>query len=139
MIANAPNPAGRTGDPTSGSAIITGLSSTSDLYPGMPVSGTGIPAGATIATIDSSSSITLSTSATAGDGATPESLTFQSANGLTIAGSGQTILTGVNAYTGPTTVGGGTLQVGDGTNSGRSVRRPSPTTRLWFSIPAPAA
>ncbi len=117
MIANAPNPAVHTGDPTSGSAIISGLSSTSDLYPGMPVSGTGIPAGATIAAIDSSSSITLSLPATTGNGATAESLSFQSANGLTISGSGQTILTGANTYTGPTTVGGGTLQVGDGASS----------------------
>ena len=117
MISNAPNPANRTGEPTSGSAIISGLSSTSDLYPGMPVSGTGIPAGATILAIDSSSSITLSLPATAGDGATAEGISFQSANGLTISGSGQTILTGANTYTGPTTVGGGTLQVGDGTSS----------------------
>ncbi len=117
VIANAPNPAVHTGDPTSGSAIISGLSSTSDLYPGMPVSGTGIPAGATIAAIDSSSSITLSLPATTGNGATAESLSFQSANGLTISGSGQTILSGANTYTGPTTVGGGTLQVGDGASS----------------------
>ena len=118
VIANAANPTGRTGDPLSGSAIISGLPSTSDLYPGMPVSGTGIPAGATVLAIDSSSSITLSVPATAGDGATAYSLSFQSANGLTKSGPGVVILNSVgNTYSGPTTIGGGTLQVGDGTTS----------------------
>lgn len=55
----------RNGTTTSGSAAVTGLSSTTDLYIGMPVEGTGIPAGTTIATITSASAITLSANATA--------------------------------------------------------------------------
>lgn len=55
----------RTGTTTNGSAIVTGLSSTSDIQVGFQVSGTGIPAGAKVAAIASGSSITLSTSATA--------------------------------------------------------------------------
>lgn len=43
---------------------VTGLSSTSNLFPGMAVSGTGIPAGTTIATIVSGTAITLSAAAT---------------------------------------------------------------------------
>ena len=115
-IVNAPNPVGGNGNVANGSAVVSGLSySTSGLYAGMPVSGAGIPAGATILAIDDSATITLSLSATASIAA--DNLSFQSANGLTIAGSGQTILTGANSYTGPTTIGGGTLQVGDGTNA----------------------
>lgn len=53
----------RTGSRTGGSAIITGLSSTTDLYPGYYVTGTGIAAGTTINSIDSSSQITLSANA----------------------------------------------------------------------------
>lgn len=55
----------RTGVTTSASASVTGLSSTADLWVGMPVEGNGIPAGTTIASIDSASSITLSAAATA--------------------------------------------------------------------------
>jgi hypothetical protein len=55
----------RSGTTANGSAAITGLSSTSDLYFGMPIEGVGIPAGATIASITSSSAITISANATA--------------------------------------------------------------------------
>ena len=49
---------------TSGSATVSAINSTTYLYAGMPISGTGIPAGATISTI-STNSITLSANATA--------------------------------------------------------------------------
>lgn len=55
----------RTGARTSGSPVITGLSQTNDLTPGQPLSGTGIPAGARILTIDSSTQVTISANATA--------------------------------------------------------------------------
>jgi len=48
-----------------GSAIVTGLASTSTLLAGMLVSGMGIPVGATILSVDSPTQITLSANATA--------------------------------------------------------------------------
>lgn len=55
----------RTGTLTSGSAVVTGLSATSDLLAGTPCVGTGIPSGTTISSLDSSSQVTLSAAATA--------------------------------------------------------------------------
>jgi hypothetical protein len=54
-----------TGATTNGSAAVTGLASTASMVVGMAVSGTGIPAGATVASITSGTAITLSTPATA--------------------------------------------------------------------------
>lgn len=53
------------GTTTTSSAVVTALSSTASLAVGMPVTGTGIPAGATISTVDSATQVTLSTAATA--------------------------------------------------------------------------
>jgi hypothetical protein len=53
----------RTGTLTDGSAIVTGLSATADLGVGLSVSGTGIPAGTTIASVDSGTQVTLSNEA----------------------------------------------------------------------------
>lgn len=58
---------------TNASATITGIQDTSGLTVGMAVSGTGIPVGATIATIVSATSITISANATASG---TSSLTF---------------------------------------------------------------
>lgn len=55
----------RNASTTNASNAVTGLSSTSDLYIGMPIEGAGIPAGTTIASITSSTAITLSANATA--------------------------------------------------------------------------
>jgi hypothetical protein len=55
----------RTGTTTSGSAIVTGLSTTSDLTLGQPITGTGIPGGTTLLSIDSGTQIHLSANATA--------------------------------------------------------------------------
>lgn len=60
----------RNGTTTNGSATVTGLSTTTDLYAGMPVEGTGISAGSTISSITSSTAIILSANATA-SGTTP--------------------------------------------------------------------
>jgi hypothetical protein len=54
-----------TGATTNGSTAVTGLASTSSMVVGMAVSGTGIPAGATVASITSGTAITLSAPATA--------------------------------------------------------------------------
>ena len=54
-----------TGVLTVGSAVLTGVSSTSGLAVGDNINGTGIPAGTTITAINSSTSITLSATATA--------------------------------------------------------------------------
>lgn len=63
-----------TGTRTASSAVITGLSRTDFMVAGMGVSGTGIPGGATIASVDSGSQITLSSSSVTGSGST--ALTF---------------------------------------------------------------
>ena len=64
-----------TGTLTTGSSLVTGLNSTTELFVGENVTGTGIPSGATIAGINNSTSITLSTNATASG---PQNLTATS-------------------------------------------------------------
>ena len=54
-----------TGTLTTGSSLVTGVTSTAGLFAGEEVAGPGLPSGVTILTIDSSTSITLSTLATA--------------------------------------------------------------------------
>lgn len=67
-----------TGNTTSGSQLVTNLSSVSSLFVGMPVNGAGIPSGTKISSITpATNSITLSAAATAT--ATNVSLTFSSA------------------------------------------------------------
>jgi hypothetical protein len=73
----------RAGTITNGSTTITGISSTASLLNGMRVSGNGIPSGATIASVDSGTEITLSVAATASG---VRSISFQFA------------LTGTGAY-----------------------------------------
>jgi microcystin-dependent protein len=53
------------GSTTSTSPIVTGISSTANLFAGMPVEGTGIPASTTRLTVDSGTQITLDDDATA--------------------------------------------------------------------------
>ena len=65
----------QTGNTTNGSTSITGLADTSHFVPGTLVSGIGIPGGASVASIVSGSSVTISAAATA-DG-TEVSLTFK--------------------------------------------------------------
>jgi hypothetical protein len=55
----------RTGNTTSGSAVVTNLSKTSDLLRWMTCTGTGIPASTKIKSVDSSSQVTLTANATA--------------------------------------------------------------------------
>lgn len=58
-----------TGNVTAGSNIIPGIGSTTALVAGMPISGTGIPAGTTILSVDSGTQIHVSQLPTAGTGA----------------------------------------------------------------------
>lgn len=71
----------KTATTLSGSAAISAISSTSDLRVGMSVSGTGIPANATIQSIDTSTGITLSDNATASG---TNSLTFQATGAVSV-------------------------------------------------------
>ena len=73
----------RTGSTSASSARVTNLARTSDLKVGMPVSGDGIPGGATIASIDSPTSITLSSQPTAT--AVGVALSFFDPNGVGFA------------------------------------------------------
>ena len=55
-----------TGDTTSGSAVVTNVATnTTGMYSGQAISGTGIPAGTRILTVDSSTQITMNANATA--------------------------------------------------------------------------
>ena len=104
-ISNAANPAVRSGSTTISTSFVTGVT-TSDLYVGMPVTGTNIPSGTTVIAV-ANGSVTLSANATASG--TPSNLTFTSANPLSKAGPGTLILSGSNNYTGQTVIGQGTI------------------------------
>jgi hypothetical protein len=54
-----------TGTTTNGSAVVTAMASQTGLVTGAPISGAGIPAGASVKSIDSGTQITLSHNATA--------------------------------------------------------------------------
>ena len=132
---------------TSGKSI-TALGSTADLAVGMKVTGTGIPASTTIASIDSATQVTLNNTPTAagtanfGYGARTLTLTGTDPDANTLAGvlqdssaagagalsvtktaAGTWTLSGANTYSGATAVSGGKLVVatGSGTRSTSAV------------------
>ncbi len=72
-------PINLTGTTVSGSPVITNISSTSQLVPGMAVSGANIPAGAVIVSVDSASQVTLDVNASAAASGTP--FTFNAVSG----------------------------------------------------------
>jgi hypothetical protein len=95
----------KTGTTGSGSAVVTSVSNVTDLYPGLPVSGSGIPVGARIKSVDSASQITLSAPCTATATIT---MTFDVSYWYTVASvaAGTTInLTDFSSSSGATTNG----------------------------------
>jgi Ca2+-binding RTX toxin-like protein len=72
---------------TSGSATVTGVDNTAGLTVGQAVSGPGVPAGTTIATIPSSTSITLSSAATWDQSNLPLNFGVVAGTSLTLSGS----------------------------------------------------
>ncbi|MCX2722616.1 hypothetical protein [Roseibium salinum] len=70
---------------TNGSAVVTGIGSDNGFAPGIPVEGAGIPAGATIQSVDGPSQVTLSAAATA-DGTTCRVFRYGNGDGSTTAG-----------------------------------------------------
>ena len=70
-----------TGTTTSGSASVSGITSTANLVVGMPLSGTGIRSGATIASITNSTTIVMSSTATANG-----TVTITTGNQATVTG-----------------------------------------------------
>ena len=99
-----------TGTATTGTPTITALPTTAYLSVGLGVSGTGIPAGTTIAAINSATSITLSVNATAD---VTGQLTFSNLNAadLVVQGGGELQLTATNTYSGTTYVNQGILTI----------------------------
>jgi len=95
----------QSGTTTSASASVTGLPSTNRLFVGQAVSGAGIPAGTTVATITSNTAITLSANATA---SATVSLTFSGSANIVVpfnATAGDVAaLFGAQAGIGPTGV-----------------------------------
>lgn len=63
--ANDANAITYTGDTVNTSPTIINVSDTTELYPGAPITGSGIPASTTILTVDSATQITISNNATA--------------------------------------------------------------------------
>jgi len=131
------------GTTTNGSSTITGVPSTVGLSVGMPISGAGIPAGATIAAI-ASGTLTLSANATAtsatgvalltetpdltfhqyGRGTLTVASTLNGNNGVIVAGpsttnpnefgtTGTVRFTGTNTYSGRTFLNGSVLEIAD--------------------------
>lgn len=73
----------RSGTLTSGSNIVTGLSSTTDLHVGMPIEGNGVPAVTTISSIDGPTQIKLSANATASGAQTLRVFPYGAGDGST--------------------------------------------------------
>lgn len=69
---------------TNGSAVVTGIGSVNGFATGMAVEGAGIPAGATVLSVDAADQVTLSTAATA-NGTTCRVFPYGNGDGLTTA------------------------------------------------------
>ncbi|MBN8460900.1 MAG: autotransporter-associated beta strand repeat-containing protein [Verrucomicrobia bacterium] len=90
---------------TNTSKIVT-LASTTGLFAGMSVTGTGIAANTTISTVDSATQITLSANATA---SATNNLAYGNGFGVAIAGGGTVVYTTNHSYTGATQIHEGAL------------------------------
>jgi autotransporter-associated beta strand protein len=106
-ISNTANSTTQTVD-LAGGATIDGLTNTANLYPGMLVTGTGIPTNARILSVNSPTSITLTANATAGAGV---ALTFNGGTALAKSGPGTLVLDGTNTYTGALILNDGVVSV----------------------------
>ncbi|MEA3065151.1 MAG: hypothetical protein QOJ27_1597 [Sphingomonadales bacterium] len=73
------------GATTSGSAVVTGIASTQLYAAGMAVTGTGIPSGTTILSIDSATQLTLSQAATATNSLASLTVNYATVNGAASA------------------------------------------------------
>jgi hypothetical protein len=73
------------GATTSGSATVTGIASTQLYAAGMAVSGTGIPSGTTILSVDSATQLTLSQNATATNASASLTVNYATVNGAASA------------------------------------------------------
>lgn len=93
----------RPGDTTSGSASITGIADTSDLLAGQAATGPGMPAGATIITVDSGTAVTISDNATAT--ATAAALVFNDATDILLSNNDLTAGSDVRITSGTITAG----------------------------------
>jgi fibronectin-binding autotransporter adhesin len=107
VIQNAANPAPVSLSLTSASNQVLNANPNGTLYVGMPVSGTGIPAGDFITAVNGTTT-TLNANATT---TSSQTITFTSANQLSKGGLGTLILAANNTITGTTVVGQGTLAV----------------------------
>jgi len=109
---------------TSGSAVVT-MNSTTGVTPGMTITGTGIPAGSFVVSVDSPTQLTLSQNATANGSALTFTIGvnslivnsviadngFGNAVQLVKSGPGITSLTANNTYTGGTIINQGTVNL----------------------------
>ncbi len=121
----------RTGTTSTSSAVVTGLSSTADLTPGMTVVINGNATTRTISTVNSASQITLSgNSPVAG---TSTSLVFYSGT-LTKTGAGTLTLSGSNTLAGGVNLNAGKLNIASATALGGGVPSPSGVTIGRFTI-----
>ena len=119
-----------TGSITSGSASVTGLSSTSALAVGSQVTGAGIPSNTTILQINNGTSITLSANATATNASA--SLTFLTANNspAPTVGTGTASSIGMNVY-GTPNVGVTFDDVTSGVSGDTGVNLLADTSQVW--------
>ncbi|HYE19536.1 MAG TPA: autotransporter-associated beta strand repeat-containing protein [Tepidisphaeraceae bacterium] len=97
VIGNTANATQQTVAAVAAGSTINGLTSTTGLYPGMLVTGTGIPTNARIMSVNSPTSITLTANATAGANV---ALTFNGGTVLAKSGPGTLALTGTNTFMG---------------------------------------
>ncbi|MEI7862463.1 MAG: hypothetical protein WCJ21_07525, partial [Planctomycetota bacterium] len=122
-----------TGNTTRTSAVVTNVSSTSALAPGMLVSGTGISAGTTIRSVDSATQITLSAPATAtGTGVALAFTAGPITGNTTSASAGVTNLTSTGA------LAPGMLVFGAGIPAGTTIRSVDSLTQITLSASATA-
>ncbi len=127
---------GEPGNTASGSNTITGLASVALLAVGQTVTGPGIPAGATVAAILSTSSITISANATATVNGVPLVFGTSFRKLVVIGGPGS------NVFTSDGTIPNVVLQGGDGANNTFNVTGPGSYTIVGggpASAPAPLA